>query len=156
MEDGMDCIFQWTDGDDPVFRRFYDVTEAFYSQIAGGLNKRRAFVPYNASAAIPDVLLAFCDGTAAGCAGLKRYSDTDAEVKRLWVEPAFRGRGIATGLMERLEEKAKRQGYRRVILQTRPAMIAAVALYESRGYRLIPNYPPYDKLDGAVCYCKTI
>ena len=152
----MACVFRWTDGDDPAFRRFYDITEAYYSRIVGGADRRRAFVPYNASDGIPDVALAFLDGEAVGCAGLKRYSDADAEVKRLWVEPAFRGKGIATMLMDRVEERAKAQGYRRVILQTRPIMPDAVALYEKRGYRLIPNYPPYDRLDGAVCYAKAL
>ena len=90
------------------------------------------------------------------CAGLKRYSDLDAEVKRLWVEPAYRGRHIASALMDRIEEKARALGYRRVILQTRPIMPDAVALYTKRGYELIPNYPPYDQLEGAVCYAKTL
>lgn len=146
----MEITYQWTTGSDPAFQRFYAVTEAYYSQLAGGENKRRAFVPYNASNHIPEVLLAFCGGQAAGCAGLKPYHDGDAEVKRLWVDPAFRGRHIASALMEQIEEKARFLGYRRVILQTRPLMTAAVALYTKRGYALIPNYPPYDKLPGAV------
>jgi ribosomal protein S18 acetylase RimI-like enzyme len=58
--------------------------------------------------------------------------------------------------MDRIEEKARQAGFRCLILQTRPAMADAVRLYESRGYRLIPNYPPYDRLDGAVCYAKTL
>ena len=152
----MIVTYRWTHGDDPVFQHFYGVTEAYYCRIAGGADKRRAFVPYNASDGIPDVALAFVDGEAAGCAGLKRHSETDGEVKRLWVEPAFRGRRIASGLMDRIEEKARQAGFRRLILQTRPAMADAVRLYESRGYRLIPNYPPYDRLDGAVCYAKTL
>ena len=148
--------FTWTDGNDKVFRDFYLITEAYYSRIVGGEENRRQFIPYNLSSAVEDVLLVYRNGTPVGCAGLKRYSDADAEVKRLWVEPAFRGKGIATMLMDRVEERAKAQGYRRVILQTRPIMPDAVALYEKRGYRLIPNYPPYDRLDGAVCYAKAL
>ena len=152
----MDIVFQWTNGDDPAFQRFYAVTEAYYSRIVGGESKRGAFIPFNASAEIPDVVLACCDGAAVGCAGLKRYSDTDAEVKRLWVEPDFRGQGIASALMDRIEEKARQAGYLRLILQTRPIMPDAVALYEGRGYAPIPNYPPYDRLEGAVCYAKSL
>ena len=152
----MDIMYQWTIGKDPAFQRFFAITEAYYSRIVGGESMRRGFIPYNASSEIPDVLLAFCNGVAVGCAGIKRYSGADAEVKRLWVEPAFRGRHIATGLMERIEEKARQMGYRRMILQTRPIMPDAVALYEKRGYALIPNYPPYDRLEGAVCYAKEL
>ena len=42
-------------------------------------------------------------------------------------------------------------GFKRAILQTRPIMLDAVGLYEKRGYVLIDNYPPYDKLEGAIC-----
>ncbi len=151
-----DITFQWTDGSHPAFRHFYAVTEAYYSQLVGGKQNRAGFVPFNASAEIPDVLLAYADGEPAACVGLKRYSDADAEVKRLWVESAYRGRHIASALMDRIEEKARALGYRRVILQTRPLMADAVALYTKRGYALIPNYPPYDRLPGAVCYAKNL
>ncbi|MBR3740169.1 MAG: GNAT family N-acetyltransferase [Clostridia bacterium] len=152
----MDVTYQWTTGDDPIFQRFYDVTEAYYSQIVGGEANRRAYIPYNASDGIPDVVLAFCGEQAVGCAGLKRYSDTDAEVKRVWVDPAYRGQGVASGLMDRIEDKARKMGFRRVVLQTRPIMPDAVTLYTKRGYVLIPNYPPYDRLEGAVCYAKML
>ena len=151
-----EIIFRWTDGNDPDFQRFYRLTEAYYSRIAGGKAKRRAFIPFNASWEIPHVLIACQEEWAVGCAGLKRYSETDAELKRLWVEPAFRGRHIAARLMDQIEEKALQMGFRRLILQTRPLMADAVALYEKRGYALIPNYPPYDQLDGAVCYAKAL
>lgn len=152
----MDVTYQWTNGADRNFQRFFAVTEAYYSRIVGGESKRGAFIPFNASAEISDVVLACCDGAAVGCAGLKKYSATDAEVKRLWVEPDFRGQGIASALMDRIEEKARQAGYLRLILQTRPIMPDAVALYEGRGYAPIPNYPPYDRLEGAVCYAKSL
>jgi GNAT superfamily N-acetyltransferase len=97
------------------------------------------------------VLLAYADEKPIGCAGLKRYSDRDVEIKRVWVEPEWRGKHIATSLMDLLEDKARQIGYKRAILQTRPIMPDAVGLYESRGYVLIDNYPPYDKLEGAIC-----
>ena len=59
-------------------------------------------------------------------------------------------------MMDMAEEKAFRQGFDRTILQTRKIMTAAVSLYENRGYHLISNYPPYDKLEGAVCYAKEL
>ena len=152
----MNVGYQWTTGDDPIFQRFYAVTEAYYSRLVGGEGKRRGFIPFNASSEIPDVVLAICDGAAVGCAGLKPYSDTDAEVKRVWVEPAYRGQSVASRLMDAIEEKARQAGFRRVVLQTRPIMQDAVALYTKRGYALIPNYPPYDRLEGAVCYAKAL
>ena len=54
-------------------------------------------------------------------------------------------------MMHMIEEKARETGYKRTILQTRLIMTDAVRLYESRGYSGIGNYPPYDKLNGAIC-----
>lgn len=100
--------------------------------------------------------IAYYDGIAIGCAGLKQYPDNDIEVKRVWVEPGYRGRHIAADLMEMLENRAKQQGFQRTILQTRENMIAAVKLYLNRGYYQIDNYPPYDKLEGAICFAKDL
>ncbi|MBR3109199.1 MAG: GNAT family N-acetyltransferase [Clostridia bacterium] len=152
----MNVSYRWTTGSDPFFQRFYAVTVAYYSCLVGGEANRQAYITFNASAEIPDVVLAFCGGQAVGFAGLKRYSDTDAEVKRVWVEPAYRGQSIASALMDRIEDKARKMRFRRIVLQTRPIMPAAVALYTKRGYALIPNYPPYDRLEGAVCYAKML
>ena len=143
--------FIWTDGNDQEFQRFYLKTEEYYSKIVGGQKNRTGFIPYNLSESITDVLIAYADGKAVGCAGLKKYSGQDVEIKRVWVEPEWRGKHIATKLMDLLEDKARRTGYKRAILQTRPIMPDAVGLYENRGYVLIANYPPYDKLEGAIC-----
>ena len=152
----MGLRFVWTDGNNEEFLRFYRITEEYYSSIVGGEDKRRAFIPYNISSAIGDVLLVYDGDVPAACAGFKRYSDEDAEIKRVWVEPGFRGQGIASEMMRRLEEKARADGYKRLILQTRAIMTDAVGLYQSLGYRIIDSYPPYDRLDGAVCMAKEL
>lgn len=152
----MDISFRWTNGSDKAFHEFYLKTEEFYSSIVGGKKNREAFIPYNISEAISDVLIAEADGKAVGCGGLKMYSEHAIEIKRLWIEPEYRGKHIATELMERLEERAEKEGCTRLILQTRPQMEEAVGLYTKRGYKLIDNYPPYDKLEGAICFEKRI
>lgn len=148
--------YKWTDGNDKDFLRFYEITEDYYTKMAGGLSKRQGFIPYNLSSLIPDVLIAYDDGIAVACAGLKGYSDDDVEIKRVWVDPDHRGLRIATSMMEMLEKKASEDGYKRMILQTRPVMEDAVSLYLKLGYEFIDNYPPYDKLEGAICLAKVI
>ena len=152
----MKTDYRWTDGNDEDFRKFYLKTEEFYSSIVGGLKNREAFVPYNLSESISDVLIASVDGVAVGCAGLKAYSDSDVEIKRVWVDPEFRGNHISTAMMDALEQRAQELGFRRAILQTRPQMEEAVHLYTKRGYELTDNYPPYDKLEGAICFAKEL
>ena len=144
-------VFVWTDGNNTDFHRFYLKTEEYYNSIVGGSENRTAFMPHNLSEQISDVVIAYFGKTAIGCAGLKRYSESDVEIKRVWVEPEYRGQHIASQMMKMLEEKGKEEGYKRMILQTRPLMSEAVRLYKKRGYLLINNYPPYDKLDGAIC-----
>ncbi|MBR2991885.1 MAG: GNAT family N-acetyltransferase [Clostridiales bacterium] len=143
--------FIWTDGNNEEFHQFYLETEDYYSSIVGGKKNREGFIPYNLSESISAVLLAYMDGVAVGCAGLKKYNDSDVEIKRVWVEPDYRSRHIATELMDRIEDKAREMGFKRAVLQTRPIMEDAVGLYEKRGYELIGNYPPFDKLEGAIC-----
>ena len=152
----MKIDYIWTDGNNEDFQKFYLKTEEFYSSIVGGRKNREAFIPYNISESITDVLIASVEGAAVGCAGLKADSDSDVEIKRVWVAPEFRGNHISTAMMDALEAKAVELGFRRAILQTRPQMEEAVHLYTKRGYVLIDNYPPYDKLDGAICFAKEL
>ncbi len=148
--------YRWTDGKDEFFQEFYIKTEEYYTRIVGGLENRRGFVPYNLSDLISDVLIVFSGDTAIGCGGLKQYSEEDAEIKRVWVEPEYRRQHLAMEIVKKLEEKAKTFGYKRVVLQTRPIMTDAVGLYTKLGYEQIENYPPYDKLEGAVCFAKAL
>ncbi len=149
-----DC--RWTDGNDGDFKRFYLKTEEFYSSIVGGVENRRDFVPYNISESITKVLIVSVDGVPVACAGIKPYSDIEVEIKRVWVDPEYRGRRIAEDMMKKIEGRAKTIGFKRAILQTRPQMEAAVSLYLKLGYKLIDNYPPYDRLDGAICFAKDL
>ena len=152
----MKVDYIWTNGNNEDFQKFYIKTEKFYSSIVGGLKNRVAFVPYNISDSITDVLITSVSGVAVGCAGLKAYSDSDVEIKRVWVDPEFRGNHISTAMMDALEKKALELGFKRTILQTRPQMEEAVHLYTKRGYVLVDNYPPYDKLEGAICFAKEL
>ena len=149
-------IYKWTDGNDIDFQKFYMKTEEYYSNIVGGIENRKEFIPYNISECITEVLIAYIDGEAVGCAGLKKYSEIDVEIKRVWVEPEQRGHHIALDMMAQIEERASNDGYKRTILQTREIMKNAVELYKKLGYTKIDNYPPYDKLDGAICFAKEL
>ena len=77
----MKVVYKWTDGSNEDFHRFYLKTEEYYSSIVGGVKNREGFVPYNISASITRVLIAYVDGAAAGCAGLKTYSENEIEIK---------------------------------------------------------------------------
>lgn len=93
--------------------------------------------------------LAMAQGQAAGCIALRRFDAHSGEVKRLWVRPPFRSRGLARELVMRVLASAREIGYSRLVLDTLSGMTDAIALYRSVGFRDIPAY--YDNpLPGPV------
>ena len=72
--------------------------------------------------------------------GLKRLPDGAAEIKRMYVRPEARGRGLARRLLAELEAAARDLGYERVRLDTGARQPQAEALFRSAGYRDIPDY----------------
>jgi putative acetyltransferase len=87
------------------------------------------------------LLLARAAGDVVGCVGLRPLEPAVCEMKRLWVEPGFAGRGIGRALAERIIAAAQAIGYRRMRLDTFPArMPAAQHLYRALGFREIPPY----------------
>ncbi|MFG1666966.1 GNAT family N-acetyltransferase [Streptomyces sp. Y7] len=94
------------------------------------------------------------DGTAAACGGLLMLDPGRAELTRVYLRPAFRGRKGAGLLLELLEAEARRLGASRMVLNTRLDLIEARSLYVRNGYREIPAYcaGPYVE----ICYGKDL
>lgn len=85
-------------------------------------------------------LLVELAGTPVACGGVRRLSNDIAEIKRMYVAPPARRRGVARALLARLEDEARGLGCRVARLDTGRDMEAALALYRAVGYREIPDY----------------
>ena len=85
-------------------------------------------------------VLAVENGQFVGCAGLRRFSDGVGEIKRLYLVPQTRGRGIGRVLAEAIVEAAQQIGYERLLLDTLPSMTAAQSLYLSLGFKPVDAY----------------
>ncbi len=80
------------------------------------------------------------DGAAAGCGGVRRLDDGVAEIKRMWIDPDWRGLGLGRRLLARLEAGGRALGCGRVVLDTNEVLSEAITLYERAGYRAIERY----------------
>lgn len=116
---------------------------AFYSQ-------------YNTLTNIPCVVLIYSDHVAVACGALKPYQEGIVELKRMFTVPAERGKGLASIILLELEQWAKEQGYRKLILETGLKQQDAIALYIKRQFIRIPNYGQYQGVENSWCFEKII
>ncbi len=100
--------------------------------------------------------VASIDGEPVGCGALRPHGEGSAEVKRMYVSPAARGRGVARALLGALESAAVDLGYRHLVLETGVRQHEAMALYESAGWTPIPSYGAYRESALSRCYEKAL
>jgi GNAT superfamily N-acetyltransferase len=85
-------------------------------------------------------LVGWVDGEPICCGGVKRLDQQTCEIKKMYVLPEFRGRGVARALLHALEGKARELGYSVARLDTGPKQRNAQGLYEAEGYLGIPDF----------------
>ncbi|MGH6719735.1 MAG: GNAT family N-acetyltransferase [Alphaproteobacteria bacterium] len=112
-----------------------------YEQAAGapvcfqGFERERATLPGAYAPPAGAVLLAFSgDGGVVGCVVLRPCADATAEIKRLFVRPEARGKGLGRRLVEAALDAARAAGYHRAVLETHATMTTALALYQALGF----------------------
>lgn len=101
-------------------------------------------------------LIAEIDGVAVGCGGVCRYDDRTAELRRMYVAPGLRGKGLSKSLLAALEEEARGLGYGAVRLETGHLQPEAIGLYTSAGFEPIPCYGPYVDDPRSRCFEKAL
>jgi GNAT superfamily N-acetyltransferase len=97
-----------------------------------------------------------CGGWRAQDFSAEGFADGDAELKRMYTVPAFRGRGLARALLAELELTAARAGRRRVVLETGTEQPEAIALYLSAGYAAIAKFGLYRHTEESRCFGKLL
>jgi len=96
-------------------------------------------------------LAAYLNGEPVGCGAVRRISPDECEIKRMYVVPAARGRGIGRRIVEALLAEARRLGAKRVVLETGPRQPEAIALYSRAGFVEIPLFGEYVGGEFSVC-----
>jgi putative acetyltransferase len=101
-------------------------------------------------------VIARAGGRAVGCGALRRRDDTTSEVKRMYVEPEVRGRGVAKEILEHLEAAARAMGSHRLVLETGIYQAEAIGLYGRAGFSPIACFGEYADSSTSVCFEKKI
>ena len=90
------------------------------------------------------------DGHVTGCAGLYLLSEDEGELRKMYLSPGVRGRGLGRELLVRLIAEARGHGLKRLTLESHSSLHAALALYESAGFTFIPHEHPSHRADVAM------
>ena len=101
-------------------------------------------------------LVAWLGAAPVGCGGVRLLAPGEAELKRMYVAPHARGRGIAGALVRALEKEARAIGVARLLLETGERQVEAIALYTREGFVRIPRYGEYVDSVFSTCMGKTL
>jgi len=105
-----------------------------------GFDKEMAELPGEYAPPLGRLILARYDGTLAGCVALRKIDSNTCEMKRLYLRPELRGKGIGRGIANEVIKMAREIGYARMRLDTVSTMKEAISLYRSLGFVEIGSY----------------
>ena len=143
-----------TSSDDPDFKTLVRGLDAELAQIDG--EEHGFYAQYNGIDAIRHVVVLYADAVPVSCGAIKPFAPDAMEVKRMYTLGHFRGKGLASQVLQALEAWAAELGYPKCILETGRRQPDAIALYQKSGYRIMDNYGQYAGVENSVCFEKNI
>jgi GNAT superfamily N-acetyltransferase len=114
------------------------------------------YAQFNKTNCINHVVLAYQDDVIVACGAFKDYEPSTVEIKRMFVLPGHRGKGIAGLVLQELERWAAELLHHACVLETGLNQPEAIRLYQKSGYSRIPNYGQYAGIANSVCMKKPI
>ena len=145
--------------DTPGIKGFgtFDMEEAldeYYFMLVGEVEKR--YAKYNLPHLFNCRIVAYEDGRPAGCGAWKKIDEGTFEVKRIYIAPEFRRKGVASAVIAALEQDAAKHGFNKAILETARTTEDSAALYTKLGYRVIPYYGSPAGAENCLCFEKNL
>ncbi len=155
-----------TDCENPDFLKLCEELDLFLNSAIGGEEKREKYKKFNHADTMDYVIIAYGNKEPAGCGALRKYSEKEIEVKRVFVREAYRGQHIGSMILEELLLQAQKMSFQRMILETGVFLSASVHLYQQYGFEEMENYGPYQNMPEsfcmgrdigkeAICYCRS-
>ena len=111
---------------------------------------------FNKIDTIKHVIIGLENNEAVGCGAIKEYDNKTMEIKRMYVDPDFRGNGIASKILKALEQWALELGCKKCILETGTRQVEAIALYTRNNYARMNNYGQYAGVENSLCFEKVL
>jgi GNAT superfamily N-acetyltransferase len=111
---------------------------------------------FNFVPGIQTAVIVYAEEQPIACGCFKEYAASTVEIKRMYVQKTYRGQGLSKKVLQELETWAQENGYVKAFLETSIHFSVARRLYETNGYHIIPNYPPYEGLEEIVCMAKEL
>ncbi|HET6271742.1 MAG TPA: GNAT family N-acetyltransferase [Bacteroidota bacterium] len=141
-----------TNSDNHDFMELVKLLDADLAQRDG--EEHSFYAQFNTIDNIKYVVLAYENEKPLGCGAIKEYGTNTMEIKRMYVEPGSRNKGIATKILSELEHWASELSYAKCVLETGKKQPEAIGLYKRNGYTLIPNYGQYAGTENSLCFEK--
>lgn len=142
-----------TDSENVDYIKLTKQFDEFLVDIDG--DEKDFFALYN-NIYIKQVLVCYYDKIAVGCGAFKELETNIAELKRMFVVPEYRGKGIASKIIVELENWEQQENYTTSVLETSIRLENAIALYKKMGYEITPNYGQYIGVESSVCMKKNL
>jgi len=143
-----------TTSDDTDFQQLVAHLDKYLSIIDG--DEHAFYAQYNKIDTLRNAVVCYEDTVPLGCGAFKAYDSTTVEIKRMYVVPESRGKGIAGLILKELENWATELNYQEAVLETGKKQTDAVHLYQKSGYTIIPNYGQYENVENSVCMQKIL
>ena len=147
-------ILKRTSNTETDFKKLISKLDKYLSIVNG--EQDAFYAPNNVLDPLDTAVIAYYNNKPVGCGCFKRYDEDSVEIKRMYVDPDLRGRGIASTILNELEKWAKENGFKYTVLETGLKLDDANALYRKQGYEVIENYGQYAGITSSVCMKKTL
>jgi len=136
---------------------FCTLVAALDKDLSSRYEERQAiYDQYNKVPDLPTVIVIWDEDIPVACGAFKYFDAGTVEIKRMFVAPDYRGRGLATAVLNELEEWAAALQNHTAVLETGTRQHEAIALYQKLGYTIIPNYGQYVGMDTSICMQKSL
>jgi putative acetyltransferase len=143
-----------TNSDNPNFLQLVVLLDEELTVRYGDLQKH--YAQFNHIDFIDTVVVAFEEEFPVGCGCFRSFAPETIEIKRMYVRPEFRGRGISRLILTELEKWASEIRYTKSVLETGNLQAEAIQLYHRFGYKEIPNYGNYEGTETSICMSKKL